>query len=151
MEYTEFDGDFQFFFFRAEYPFLLNLVQKSKLFQLKFGTKTNWNVLNLMMFAFSFLCCEFPVRVNLVHKNETVSLSWNLVTKLIRMSWIRWPYSLFLFWTRKKPFFGRFCPKNPLGIWMLPEKSPSSLITGTYSQWFYLFFLWPLIFISVLT
>ena len=49
--------------------------------------------------------------VNLVQKLKILSLSLNLVFRLIWICKIPWWCSLFLFLTRNT-FFGKFCPKN---------------------------------------
>ena len=49
--------------------FCSNLMQKTKLFRMKFGTQTDSNTLNLIvMFKFSLLDRKYLFRVNLVKK-----------------------------------------------------------------------------------
>ena len=60
-------------------------------FKLKFVTKTNPSMKNSMVvFAFSFLDCKCRLWANLVRNIKIVSLSWNLVTRLIRICRIQW-------------------------------------------------------------
>ena len=73
--------------------------------QLKFGTYTNSNILNLMvMRSFSVLNQKHCFRSNVVQKIKIVTLAWNLVPRLF---W-RWESIcrcwLFIFYTRNKGF-----------------------------------------------
>ena len=54
-----------------------------------------------MVFTFSALDLKYPFWENLVQTMEIVSLSWNLVPRLIRICIIHWCCSLFLFSTCK--------------------------------------------------
>ena len=55
-KYAEFESDVHFFYFRLEIPFLGKFSPRDQnhLFNMKFDTKTNSNVLNSMM-ALNFL------------------------------------------------------------------------------------------------
>ena len=78
--------DWKFFFFT-------NLVEKNQncQFKLKFVTKTNPSLKNSMVvFTFSFLDCKCRLWANLVRNIKIVSLSWNLVIRLIRICRIQW-------------------------------------------------------------
>ena len=55
---------------------------------------------SIAVFNFSVLDGKFPFRANLFQKFNIVSLSWNIVPRLIRICRIPWGYSLVLFWTR---------------------------------------------------
>ena len=69
-------------------------------FELKFCTYNNLNMQNSMMvFTFSVLNQKNLFGVNLVHKIKIVSLSWNLVPRLIRICGIQCWCSLLLFLT----------------------------------------------------
>ena len=60
-------------------------------FQLKFGTKTNFNMWNsIMMFPFSIFDHKYPSWSNLVQKFKTVFSKWNLIGRLIRICKIQW-------------------------------------------------------------
>ena len=54
---------------------------------------------------------KYPFWVNLVQKLNILSLSWNLVFRLIQIYRIPWRYSLFLFSTGNT-FLGKFGPKD---------------------------------------
>ena len=85
-----------------KFPFLGKFCQKNQnwQFKLKFGTQTNSNMQNSMaLFIFSVLDRKHPFWANLAQKIEVVSLSWNLIPRLIRISRIQWRSSLFLFET----------------------------------------------------
>ena len=64
-------------------------------FKLKFDAFTNSNMQNSMV-VFTFLVFDqkCPFWVNLVQKVRIISLSWNLVPTLIRISRIQWWCSL---------------------------------------------------------
>ena len=65
--------------------------KNSKLFKLKFGTWTNLNMQNSMvMFTFSFFVQRYSFLANLAQKVKVVSVSWNLVLKLIWICRIQW-------------------------------------------------------------
>ena len=67
-------------------------------FNVKPSSYANSNMQNLMVvFTFSVLNRKYPLWANLVQKNKTVTLSWNLVPRIIRICRIQWWYSLFLF------------------------------------------------------
>ena len=86
--------------------------KNSKLFKLKFGTWINLNMQNLMvMFIFSFFDQKYSFLVNLVQKVKVVSLSWNLVLKLIWICRIQWRCSLFAFFWLEIPSLGKFDSK----------------------------------------
>ena len=65
---------------------------------------------------FSFFYWKYLFRANLVKKKQkkikTVSLSWNLVPRLIQICRIQWCCSLFPFLTRFWPFLGKLPTKN---------------------------------------
>ena len=75
-----------FFVFDRKCPFWANLVQnKNCQFKLKFGTYTNSNMQNsVMMFTFLFLTGNTLFGQIWSKKIKIISLSWNLVTTLIR-------------------------------------------------------------------
>ena len=88
------------FCFRVEIPFLGKFGPKNQNYQfkLKFGTYTNSNMQNSMvMFILSVFDWKYPFWANLVQKVKLICLSWNLVPRLIRIWWIQWWCSLFLF------------------------------------------------------
>ena len=62
-------------------------------FKLKFGNMQN----SMVVFTFSVLDQKLTFRANLVQKIKIISLSWNLVPRLISICWIQWWCSLFLF------------------------------------------------------
>ena len=81
-------------------------------FKLKFGSKTNSNMQNWMvMLTFSVFDRKHPFWVNLVEKSKIVSLSWNLVSRLIQIWRNQWWCSLFLFLSRKHPFWTNLVQK----------------------------------------
>ena len=86
-EYAKFNGAVHFFCFRPETPFLGKFDRKNQNFQfkLKCVTWTNSNMKNSMaLFTFSVLDRKHPFWRNLVQKVKIVSLSWNLLLRLIR-------------------------------------------------------------------
>ena len=57
-----------------------------KLFEVKFDNYTNLNYQNSMVvLILSVLDCKYPFWINLVQEIKTVSLSWNLVLRIIRI------------------------------------------------------------------
>ena len=71
-------------------------------FKLKCDTQTNSNMQNLVVVLTLFIFDQkYPFWVNLIQKIKTVSLSWNLVHRLIRICIIQhflhfWPEVFFL-------------------------------------------------------
>ena len=87
---------------RRETPFLGKFGPKNQncQFKLKFGTKTNSNMQkSLVGLTFFYFDGKHPVWVKLVQKIKTVTLSRNLVPRLIRICRIQRWCSLFLFYT----------------------------------------------------
>ena len=107
-EYAEFiNGGIHFFCVRPETLFWGKFSPKNKncQFQLKFGTKTDSSMQNSMaLITFSVLEWKHLFRANLVQKVKSVSLSWNLVARLIRRCRIQWWCSLFLFYSGNTHF-----------------------------------------------
>ena len=66
---------------------------QSSLFKVKYGTASNSNKQNSMVI---FTFC-FGLKIFSAKKVKIVSLSWNLVSRKIRMFGIQWWCSLFLF------------------------------------------------------
>ena len=81
---------------------------------------------------FSFLYRKYSFWANLFQKIKIVSLSWNLISTLIRICRIH------CWWSLSPLSICKFCPNNLFGILMLPDQSPSSLLTETSSQWLFL-------------
>ena len=54
---------------------------------------------SMVQFIFSDLDWKYPFGANLVQKFKIVSLSWNLVSRLIWICRIQWCCSLFMFFT----------------------------------------------------
>ena len=107
----------RFFRFQLEIPFLGKFGKKNQNCQLKlkFGTCTNSNVQNsVVMFTFSVFNWNYPFWANLVQKIKIVSLSWNLVPKLIRKYRIQWHCSFFFVLVRKHPFWANLVQKIKL-------------------------------------
>ena len=76
-----------------KYRFRANLVQKNQSchFKLKFGTFTNLNMQNsVVMLSFSVLDQKYRFLANLVQKIKIVTLSSNLVLRLISICRIQW-------------------------------------------------------------
>ena len=66
--------------------YLETLDPKTQIFQfkIKFGTKTNSNMQNLMlMFPFSAFEWKYSISINLIHNIEIFDLSGNLVPRRI--------------------------------------------------------------------
>ena len=104
---------------RQEIPLLGNFSPKNQncQFKLEFSIYTNSNVQNLMVvLTFSVFDQEYTFWANLVQKIETVSLSRNLVPRLIRICRSqRWSL-LFLFWTRNILFKKIWSKKSKLSV-----------------------------------
>ena len=104
---------FAFFCFRSEMPFLGKFDPKGQNYQfkLKFDAYTNSNMQNSMV-VFTFLVfdrkCSFWV--NLVQKVRIISLSWNLVPTLIRISRIQW-WCLLSGFDQEYPFWANLVQK----------------------------------------
>ena len=91
--YAEFNGDNHFFCFRRRIPFLRKFGPKIQncLFKVKLGIKTISNMQNfIIIFTFSVFIEKYPFWANLFQKVKTVSLNWNLITRLIRICRIQW-------------------------------------------------------------
>ena len=74
----------QFLFWTRNIIFGKTWSQNSKLFKVKFGTKTDLNMQNsLMMFTFFAFVWKYPFWLTSPQKNAIGSLSWNLVPSLI--------------------------------------------------------------------
>ena len=105
---------FTFSVLERKYPFTGKFGSKNETcqFKLKFGTKNNSNMQNLMM-MFNFFCFGSKTHfwTNLVQKIKIVSLSWNLVRRLIRICRVEWWHSLFLFLTGNT-LFGQIWSKK---------------------------------------
>ena len=72
--------------------------KNSKLFKLKFDSKTNSNVQNSMVvFILSILDWEYRFGGNLVQKIKIASLCWELVLRFIRIWRIQWRCSFSVF------------------------------------------------------
>ena len=65
---------------------------------------------SMVMFTFSIFDWKYPLWSNLIQKFKIVSLSWNLVPRLIRICRIQWWCSL-LYFRSENLFFGKFRPK----------------------------------------
>ena len=72
------------FLFLNRNTLFVQIWSKKNKFTQKFGTKTNLNTRNSMMFTFSVFDRKY-FSVNLVQKTKIVSLSWKLVLRLIRI------------------------------------------------------------------
>ena len=93
---------FTFSVLEQKYPFWANLTPKksSCQFKLKFGTQTNSSFQNSAgVFSFSVLDWKHSFWANLVQIVKIISLSLNLVPRLIRICRIQWWCSLFLLYT----------------------------------------------------
>ena len=66
---------------------------------------------SIVVFAFAFLDVKHPFWANLVQKIKIVSLSWNLVPRLIWICRIKWWCSLFPFSTGNTFFCANVVPK----------------------------------------
>ena len=97
--------------FKQKFPSWVNLVKKKNQncqFKLKFGI---W-VCKIQWWCSLFLSdCKHIFWANLVRKIKIVSLSWNLIPRLIRTCRIHWCSSLLLISTGIT-FFGKLDPKN---------------------------------------
>ena len=105
--YAEFNDAVNFFCFSVEILFLGKFGPKNQNYQfkLKFGTYTNSNMHNsVVIFTFSVFDWKYPFWANLVQKVKTVSLSWNFVPTLIRISRIQYCCSLSVF-DQEYPFW----------------------------------------------
>ena len=79
---------------------------------MKFGTQTNSNMQNSrVVFTFSVLDWKHPFWANLLQKIKIVTLSWNVVPRLIQICRIHWWCSYFPFYLGNS-FLGKFGPKN---------------------------------------
>ena len=97
-----------------KYPFWVNSVQKNQncWFKLRSGTKANSNMQNsiviFIFLYFFFLDRIYPCWANSLQKTKIVSLSWNLVTRLIRKCCCL--FYLFI----QIPFLRKSGPKNQI-------------------------------------
>ena len=100
--------------FSFRHTFWANLVHKIKIVvKLKFGTQTNSHMQDSMvMFTFSVFDQKYPFWVILVQKNKIVSLSCNLVFRLIRVRRIQWRRSFFPIFDRKDSFLWQSCSRK---------------------------------------
>ena len=105
--------------FDWKFSFWANLVKRNQScqFKLKFGNQSNLNMQNSMVvlvFTFSVLDRKHPFCANLVQKLNIVSLSRNLVPRLILICRIQWWCSLFLFQTGNALFKQIWSKKSKL-------------------------------------
>ena len=103
------DGGWPLFFFRQIGPKNWNCQIK-----LKFGIKTNSNMHNsVVVFPFSVLHRKYRFLPNLVQKIKIVSLSWNLLPRLIRMCRLEWRGVVYFFCFRPEiRFLGEIWSKK---------------------------------------
>ena len=88
------------FRFQLEISFLGKFGPKNQNYQFKleFGTYSNSNMQSSMVMPTFFVFdWKYLFWANLVQKVKLISLSWNLVSRLIRICWSQWWCSLFLF------------------------------------------------------
>ena len=129
LKYAKFNDTFHFIFvvvivlfFWVGVPFLGKFRPKMENcdFKLKFGTYTNSNMqYSMVIFFFCFFFVVFffvfdrkyPFWANLVQKVKIISLSWNLVARLIRTCRIQRCCSLFWFLSGNT-LFGQIWPKK---------------------------------------
>ena len=108
-EYAEFHGDFHFFCFWPEIPFLANLVKKIK------TVSESWNLVpwpiriwRIQWWCF-FFCCRLETFFYFNFFSKTQNCwSWNLDSRLI---WTCRIHCWFSFFRSEIPFFGYFGPK----------------------------------------
>ena len=106
--YAQFNGGVHFLYLKVEIPFFGKFGPKKQncQFKLKFGTETNSIMQNAMvMINFSIFDWKCSFWANLVQKFKIVSLSWNMIPRVIRICKIQWRYSLFLFKTGNTLFW----------------------------------------------
>ena len=93
---------------------------------------------SMVMFTISLFDRIYLFWLNLVQKMKTVSLSWNLVPKLIWTS--EFNGSFHFFCSRpEKPFLGKFCPT--IQNYLFKVKFDSTTNLNTQNQWWCLFYL----------
>ena len=112
---SNFNGDVHFFYFRQEISFLGKFAEKNQTcqFKLKLGTWTNLNMLNSMvMLTLSVFNREYPFCVNLVQEIKIVSVSSNLVPRLICICRIQWWVFTFSILDWKYTFLGNLVEKT---------------------------------------
>ena len=105
-EYAEFKSYVHFFCCWPETSFLGKFGPKNQNYQfnLNFGTLTNSNMENsIVVFTFSVLDWKLFLG-NFGPKIKIVSLSWNLIPRLIWTCRIQWWRSLFLFYSGNTHF-----------------------------------------------
>ena len=105
--------------YERKYTFWANLVQKIKIcqFRLNFGTYTNSNMQDSMkMFTFSVFYKKYLFWANLIQNIKFVSLSWNLVPRLVQICRIQWWCSLFCF-LPEIIFWGNWSKKSKLAVY----------------------------------
>ena len=85
--------------------------KKNCQFKLKLDSYTNLSMKSLtVVFTFSVIYRKYPFCVNLVQKIKIISLSWDLVLRLIWICTIQWWCSFFVFdW--KYPFLANLVQK----------------------------------------
>ena len=110
---AELNGDVHFFRFPSEIPSLGKFGPKIQNCQIKLkpGTKINSNMQNWMVLFTLYVLNVFGQI--LIQKNKIVSLSWNLVTRLIWICRIQWWCLIFLISTANKLFY-----LNYLTLWI---------------------------------
>ena len=126
---------FTFSVLEQKYPFWANLTPKksSCQFKLKFGTQTNSSFQNSAgVFSFSVLDWKHSFWANLVQIVKIISLSLNLVPRLIRICRIQWVFSFFLGW--KHPLGQNLVQK--IKLVSLSRNLVSRLIRKYRFQWF---------------
>ena len=72
---------------------------------------------SMMLFTFFVFECQYPFWVNLVQKIKIISLSWNLVSRLIQICRIQWWYLLFLLLMGNTLFWANLVQKIKIISW----------------------------------
>ena len=107
----------QWGYFLLEMPFLgkFGLNCQYCQFKVKLNTKTNLNIWkSMVVFTFFVFDQKCPFWTNLFQNVKIISLSWNLVSRLIWICRIQWCCSIFLFPTENSLFGQIWSEKSKL-------------------------------------
>ena len=109
----------QWGYFLLEMPFLSKCGLNCQYcqFKVKLNTKTNLNIWkSMMVFTFFVFDQKCPFWTNLFQNVKIISLSWNLVSRLIWICRIQWCCSIFLFPTENSLFGQIWSEKSKLSL-----------------------------------
>ena len=110
---SEFNSGVHFYRFRPEIPFFGQIDPKMKIAEVEILYKVQFEFAEFdgdfhFFFFFFVWGWKYPFWTNLIQKIKVISLSWNLILRLIQIWRIQWWCSFFSVFDWKYPFWGEF-------------------------------------------